>query len=410
VNELLDRFLRYVSIDTQAREGVETYPSSPGQVKLQELLLRELKELGVTDARMDGHSLVTATIPASSGCERAPVICWNAHVDTSPETSGKEVKPIVHRDYAGGDITLPGAADRVIRVSDNPELKELIGRTIITSDGTTLLGADDKSGLAAIMTAAARLIRDPKLPRGPVRILFTCDEEIGRGVDHVDVKALGAVAAYTLDGHGSGSVDSETFSADLATLSVQGVNTHPSEGKGKMVNAVRILSAFIDRMPQRQLSPETTDGRDGFLHPYAIEGGVAAASVRILLRDFETARLAVQADLLRSIAAGLSAEFPAARIQVDVRKQYRNMRDGMEREPRAIPHAVEAMKRVGLTPKLTVIRGGTDGSRLTELGLPTPNLSTGEHNPHAPLEWSCLEEMQTAADVLVALAAVWAGK
>lgn len=411
MESLLDRFLRYVKIDTQAKEDSPTYPSTPGQWDLSRMLVTELKGLGLADVEIDDHCIIMATIPPTKGVAAdTPTTAWVAHVDTSPETSGKDVKPVIHRDYRGGDITLPGDPSKVIRVADNPDLNKLIGKTVITSDGTTLLGADDKAGIAAIMTAAAHLMAHPEIPHGRIRVCFTCDEEIGHGVDHVDLKKLGAVAAYTLDGSGEGDVDSETFSADLAIVTVHGVNTHPSEGKGRMVNAVRILSDFISRMPWQALSPETTDGRDGFMHPYVIDGGVAKASCRILLRDFVTAKLAEEADLLRSIAASLQREHPRARIEIDVRKQYRNMGDGLAKEPRAVAYAEQAMKRAGLTPNHTIIRGGTDGSRLTELGLPTPNLSTGEHNPHAPLEWTCVEQMQKAADVLVALAQVWAGK
>jgi tripeptide aminopeptidase len=407
MDALLDRFLRYVQVDTQAREGADTYPSSPGQLELGRMLLGELKELGLSDAAMDEHGIVMATVPATDG-GKAPTIAWNAHVDTSPETSGKGVKPQVIRDYQGGDITLKGDPSKVIRVSDSPELKEMIGHTLITTDGTTLLGGDDKAGVSIIMTAVEHLTKNPDIRHGPIRVVFTCDEEIGRGVEHLDIRKVNATAAYTLDGGGQGAIDGETFSADMALITVDGVNTHPSEGKDRMVNAIRILSAFIDRLPQRWMSPETTDGRDGFMHPYGIEGGVAKASAKVLLRDFETPGLAVQADILRSIAMSLLAEFPRAKIDVTVKKQYRNMRDGMEKEPRAIPNAQEAMKRVGIEPRLEIIRGGTDGSRMTELGLPCPNLSSGQHNLHSPIEWANLNEMQAAVKVLIELAKVWA--
>ncbi|MEE8168993.1 MAG: peptidase T [Phycisphaerae bacterium] len=412
MERLLERFCRYVKIDTEAREGADTYPSSPGQLELARMLLAELRELGLADAAMDEHGIVIATVPASAGCPpETPTIAWNAHVDTSPETSGRGVKPIVHRDYQGGDITLPGDASKVIREAESPELKTMIGRTLITSDGTTLLGADDKAGVAIIMSAAEHLLKHADIVHGPIRVVFTCDEEIGRGVDFLDIKKVGAVAAYTLDGGDQGIIDAETFSADLATITVTGVNTHPSEAKAKrMVNAIRILAEFITRLPRKELSPETTDGRDGFLHPYGIGGGVASASVKVLLRDFETPRLADEAELLRSIAAALGKDYPRASIDVAIKKQYRNMRDGMEKEPRAIPFAEDAMRRCGLEPKRDIIRGGTDGSRMTELGLPCPNLSSGQHNLHSPLEWACLDQMAKARDVLVALAQVWAGQ
>jgi len=404
MDTLLDRFIRYVKIDTQADEHSGTYPSTAKQKDLSRLLADECRAMGLADATMDEYGIVLATIPATAP---APTIAWVAHVDTSPETSGTNVKPIVHRSYRGGDITLPGDPSKVIRVAENPTLKELIGATIVTSDGTTLLGADDKAGIAAIMTAAAHLLAHPEIKHGPIRLCFTCDEEIGHGVDKLDLAKLGAICAYTLDGDGSGCVDSETFSADLAIVTVHGVNTHPSVGKNAMVNAVRILGTFLARMPWDRLSPETTDGRDGFLHPYQIEGGVAKASARIILRDFETARLADHAALLESIAQPLREAHPKARIEIQIVQQYRNMRDGLTQEPRALAKALEAIQAAGMTPKQTIIRGGTDGSRLTELGLPTPNLATGEHNPHSPLEWTSVEEMQKAADVLVHLAAAW---
>lgn len=408
MSSLLERFCRYVKIDSQADEAAATYPSSPGQLVLSRMLAEELRAMGIKDAEADARGIVMGTVPATAGV-KAPAIAWVAHVDTSPETSGKDVKPQVHRNYDGKDITLPGDRTRVIRVADNPELNDLHGKTIITTDGTTLLGADDKAGVAVIMEAAAHLMAHPEVPHGPVRVCFTCDEEIGHGVDHVDLKKLGAVCAYTLDGSGQGEIDVETFSADLALITVTGVNIHPSIGKGRMVNAVRLAGMFLDRLPQRVLSPETTDGRDGFLHPYKIEGGVAEVTIRVLLRDFDTAKLAEKAELLRGVARLLEAEYPQAKIAVNVTPQYRNMADGLPKEPRAVPMAQEAMRRAGLQPKTTIVRGGTDGSRLTEMGLPTPNLSTGEHNPHSPLEWTCLEEMDTAVRVLVELARVWAG-
>jgi tripeptide aminopeptidase len=406
MERLLDRFCRYVRIDTQADENAGTYPSSPGQLELGRLLLGELREMGLRDAAQDEHGIVTATVPATSR-RAAPTIAWIAHLDTSPETSGRGVKPIVHRNYDGRDLVLPSDPTKVIRVSDNPELEKLKGCTLVTTDGTTLLGADDKAGLAVIMEAAAHLAAHPELPHGPVRLCFTCDEEIGHGVDHLDLKKLGAHVGYTLDGGGVGEIDNETFSADLAVVTVRGINIHPSIGKGRMVNAVRLAGALLARLPWQALAPETTEGREGFLHPYRIEGGVAEASLRILLRDFDTARLAEHAALLRQAAALVQAEHPRARIDVQVTPQYRNMAEGLAKEPRAVAFAEEAMRRVGLEPRRTIVRGGTDGSRLTELGLPTPNLSTGEHNLHSPLEWTCLEEMQTAVRVLVELAKVW---
>jgi tripeptide aminopeptidase len=406
MESLLDRFCRYVRIDTQADESARSYPSSRGQLELGRLLTAELQAMGLRDAAQDEHGIVLATVPATRQ-PHGPAIAWIAHLDTSPETSGHGVKPIVHRNYAGGDIVLPAESSKVIRVSANPELAQLHGKTLVTTDGTTLLGADDKAGVAIIMEAAAHLAAHPEIAHGPVRICFTCDEEIGRGVDHVDLSKLGAQVGYTLDGGGAGEIDMETFSADLALVTITGVNIHPSIGKGRMVNAVRIAGAFLDRLPWLTLSPETTADRDGFLHPYRIEGGVAEATLRILLRDFDTPKLAEQARLLENIARVLQAEHPTASINVRVAPQYRNMAQGLAKEPRAVRFAEEAMERVGLQPRRTIVRGGTDGSRLTELGLPTPNLSCGEHNLHSPLEWTCLEEMAIAVRVLVELAQIW---
>jgi tripeptide aminopeptidase len=404
---LLDRFCRYVRIDTRADEQATTYPSSSGQLVLGKLLVEELRGLGLRDAVQDEHGIVTATVPATAK-RPAPTVAWLAHMDTSPETTGTNVKPVVHRNYAGGDIVLPGDPTKVLRPAEFPELNSVVGKTIITTDGTTLLGADNKAGIAVITETAEYLLAHPEVAHGPVRICFTCDEEIGRGVDHVDLKKLGAVVGYTLDGMGQGEIEGETFSADKATVTVTGVNIHPSIAKGKMVNAIRLAGLFLDRLPRAALAPEVTEGRDGFIHPYGIEGGVGQAVLRLLLRDFDTPKLAEQADLLRAIARQLTTEHPAAKVEVEVVKQYRNMADGILKEPRAMAYAIEAMRRAGLEPRILSIRGGTDGSRLTELGLPTPNLSTAEHNPHSPLEWTCLEEMETAVKVLVELAQVWA--
>ncbi|HEV3084730.1 MAG TPA: peptidase T [Gemmataceae bacterium] len=407
MDSLLKRFCRYVQVDTQADERATSYPSSPGQLELGKIVLDELKAIGLKDAMQDEHGIVWVSLPATLK-KPAPTIAWIAHFDTSPETSGHKVKPIVHRNYDGGDITLPGDMGKILRAADNPELAAVQGKTLITSDGTTLLGADDKAGLAVIMETAAYLTAHPEIPHGPIRLCFTCDEEVGHGVDHVDLKKLDAHVGYTLDGGGVGEIDVETFSADLAVVTIQGINIHPSIARGKMVNAVRLAGTFLERLPRQTLAPETTADREGFLHPYRLESGVAEATLRILLRDFDTARLADKANYLRAVAQTLTAEYPRAHIDIKITPQYRNMADGLAKEPRAASFAEEAMRRVGLQPKRTIVRGGTDGSRLTELGLPTPNLSTGEHNLHSPLEWTCLEEMATAMKVLIELAQVWA--
>lgn len=404
MDQLLDCFLRYVRIDTQSDESSPSYPSTAKQLTLSRLLAEECRALGLADVSCDEYGIVLATVP---GTKSAPTIAWIAHVDTSPEYSAEKVSPIVHQNYQGTDIPLPGDATKVIRFADTPELKQCLGHTLITTDGTTLLGSDDKAGIAIIMTAAAELIRRKDVAHGPIRLCFTCDEEIGRGTDKLDLNKLNSTCAYTLDGGGQGEINAETFSADQAIIRVVGVNIHPSIGKGVMVNAIRILSEFLSRLPKSRLSPETTDDRQGFLHPYHIEGGVAEASAKLILRDFETPALADQAKLLESIAVALRAEFPSAQIHVDIRRQYRNLRDGLAKELRAVPKAEAAMRAIGIEPTYGIIRGGTDGSLLTEKGLPTPNLSSGQHNIHSPLEWASLNEMETAVRVLVQLAAEW---
>lgn len=404
---LLERFLRYVRIDTTAVEDVDRYPSSQGQWELGALLVKELTACGIEDAAQDEHGLITATIPANDD-GAAPTIAFNAHLDTSPETTGRNVQPQVIESYQGGDIRLPGDATKVIRCDDNPELAELLGCTLVTTDGTTLLGGDDKAGIAAIMELAETLFEYPDVRHGTIKILFTCDEEIGRGVDYVDVPALQATAAYTLDGPGANFIDMETFSADLATVTARGVNIHPSIGKDRMVNAVRAAAEFVARMPRVTRSPESTDGRQGFQHPYRIEGGVAETSIHVLLRDFETEALENYAAELRDIAEQVEAEIPGCRMSVQVRPQYRNMREGLDQEPRAVEYARLAHEQLGRQPQLTIIRGGTDGSQLTAKGLPTPNLSVGQHNPHSPLEWACLDEIVLATSLLVELVQVWA--
>jgi tripeptide aminopeptidase len=406
MESLLERFCRYARINTQADEKATSYPSSPGQWELARMLHAELQAFGLKDATIDDHAIVMATVPATIET-RAPTIAWIAHVDTSPETTGNNVRPVVHRNYQGGDTVLPGDPSKVIRVADSPELLALKGATLVTTDGMTLLGSDDKSGVAVIMEAVHYLLHHPEVRHGPIRICFTCDEEIGHGVDHLALDKLGAVVGYTLDGGGVGEIDVETFSADLAVVTLTGVNVHPGIARGRMVNAVRLAGRFLDHLPRLTLTPETTEDRAGFLHPYRIEGGAAEVTLRVLLRDFDTALLTEKAALLRRIGDIIQAEYPQARVDVQVTPQYRNMALGLARDPRAVAFAEEAMRRAGITPRKTIVRGGTDGSRLTEMGLPTPNLSTGEHNLHSPLEWTCLEEMATAVRVLVELAQVW---
>jgi tripeptide aminopeptidase len=403
---LLERFVRYARVGTEAVEGAATYPSSPGQLELGRMLVKELREIGLADAAQSEHGIVTATVPGSVA--GAPMVAFFAHLDTSPETTGHGVNPIVHTNYDGRDLVLAGDLSKVLRPADCPELLTCVGKTLITTDGTTLLGGDNKAGVAVIMEAAAFLAAHPEIPHGPIKVCFTCDEEIGHGVDHIDLAAIGAAVGYTLDGAGEGVIENETFSADKAVVTITGVNIHPAIARGKMVNAVRLAGMFLERLPRLLLTPETTDGRDGFLHPYQLEGGVARATIGLLLRDFETAKLSEQAELLRTVARQLEREYPRVKIEVDVRPQYRNMAEGLAKEPRAVAYAAEAMRAAGLEPRTGSVRGGTDGSQLTAKGLPTPNLSTAEHNIHSPLEWTCLEEMQSAVRVVVELAKRWA--
>jgi len=405
VDNLLERFCRYVKVETTAVEVTDDYPSSPGQLVLGKILVEELKALKLDDVGVDQHGIVMATIPANvSG---APTIAWLAHFDTSPEYSGKDVKPVIHENYDGKDIVLPGDRTKVIKVAETDGLAELKGKTVITTDGTTLLGADDKSGMAVIMTAAEQLMAQPDLKHGPIRIVFTCDEEVGRGCAKIDIKNIDAVCAYTLDGEAEGMLENETFSADLAVVRIQGRNIHPGLAKDKMINAIRLAGLFLSRLPMDRLAPEVTSEREPFVHPYVLEGGVDQASIRVLLRSFDTADLEGQAKLIRDVAASVTQEYPKATIDIEIKKQYRNMAEGLGKEPRAVELAAEAMRAAGIEPQLESIRGGTDGSRLTEMGLPTPNLSTGMHNFHSPLEFACLEQMHTAVKVLVELAQTW---
>lgn len=402
---ILERFCRYASIDTQSCEDATCYPSTPTQTEFNKALKLELQEIGFSDIVLDEYGILTATIPATK--PGLPVMAWLAHVDTSPETSGNGVKPQVYHNYQGQDLPYAGAPGKVLSAAEFPELKQVIGHTLITSDGSTLLGTDCKAGLTSIVEAAEHILKNP-MPHGEIRLVFSVDEEVGAGTLHMSPDRIKADVGYTLDGGGLGCLDSETFSADLATVVIEGVNTHPAHGKGQMVNAIRIGSQLIARLPQVTLSPETSDKRQGFLHPYSFEGSVAHTEIKIILRDFETAALKDYADLLESLAVSLRAENPRASITVNVRKQYRNMRDGLVKEPRALPYAAEAMRQAGIEPKQTIIRGGTDGSGLTEMGLPTPNLSSAQHNIHSPYEWTTVEEMAKTTEILINLAKLWA--
>ena len=404
MDTLLDRFLRYVKVETTAVEDSKTYPSSACQLELGKILAQELRDLKVADARQDEFGIVLGTIPGNVA--GAPAIAWVSHVDTSPEYTAKNVKPVVHKNYDGRDIQLTGDKSKIIKVSETEGMSLLKGKTLITTDGTTLLGADDKSGVAVIMTATAHLMAHPEIQHGPIRIIFTCDEEVGHGTDKLDLKKIDAACAYTLDGDGEAGIENETWSADLATVTITGKNIHPGFAKGRMINAIRLAAEFVARTP-KELSPETTEGRVGFLHPYVIDGGVPEVRVKVLLRSFVTSELQEQAEVLRTIGRTITTAFPGAAIKVDVTEQYRNMLEYLSKEPRATKLAEEAIHRIGLKPQYKSIRGGTDGSKLSEKGLPTPNLSVGMHNFHSPLEFAVLEQMESAVKVLVELAQLW---
>jgi tripeptide aminopeptidase len=397
----LDRFLRYVQIDTRADDSSTTSPSTPGQRVLMELLASELRALGLDDVAVDANGYLMATVPATSTDRGIPVIGFVAHVDTSPEMSGADVKPIVHRNYDGREIVLPDDPSAILRRADNPALAERIGDDIVTASGTTLLGADDKAGVAEIMAAVEYLTRHPDIPHGTVRIGFTPDEEIGRGADHFDVQRFGAAYAYTLDGGSRGELEYESFSADLFTATFKGFNTHPGYAKGRMVNSIRVASDFIASLPRKEMTPETTDGYDGYVHPYDLQASVDRTTVKVLIRDFLTGELGTKRALLEHLAWEAASAHAGCTVETTITEQYRNMREVLDRHPEVIDRAREAMRRIGLTPVERPIRGGTDGSRLSFMGLPTPNLFAGEHNFHSRLEWVSAQDMDKAVALIV---------
>ena len=406
-DSVLDRFVRYVKFDTRADERSTTYPSTPGQLVLLRELANELTALGLSDVTMDEHGYVMATIPATSVKPNLPVIGLIAHVDTSPEMSGTDVRPLVHPRYDGRDLVLPDDPTAVIRLADNPDLQEQMGHDIVTASGSTLLGADDKAGVAAIVSAAAYLMAHPEIPHGPVRVAFTPDEEVGRGTLHFDVEKFGALCAYTLDGGSRGEVESESFSADAMTLTFIGFNTHPGYAKGRMVNAIKVAATFIASLPADGLSPETTDGHEGFVHPNTVTAGVERTSVRFIVRDFSTDGLREKEQLLEQLARRATAAHQGSRVEIAVEEQYRNMKEILDGHPAIVENACEAVRRAGLEVRSRAIRGGTDGSKLSFMGLPTPNLFAGEHNFHSRLEWVSVQDMEKAVETIVHLCRVW---
>jgi len=405
-HDVTARFLRYVVIDTQSDPASPTCPSTEKQKNLGNLLARELRELGITDAHLDEHGYVYGTIPANTD-KTVPVICFCSHMDTSPDCSGENVKPQIVQNYQGGDIMLPGDPAQVIRVRDNPALADQIGNDIVTSDGTTLLGADNKAGVAEIMDAARFLLAHPEIKHGTVKILFTPDEEIGRGVDKVDIKKLGADFGYTIDGETAGHLEDETFSADGATVTITGVSVHPGFAKGKMEHAIKIASRIVERLPQDTCSPETTEDREGFLHPVGINGALEQVTLAFIVRDFTEQGLHEKEALLESIVQDVMKDFPQSTYNIDITQQYRNMKQVIDAHPQVVDYALEAIRRAGLEPIRSSIRGGTDGSRLSFMGLPCPNIFAGEHAFHSRTEWVSVQDMEKAAETIVHLAMIW---
>jgi tripeptide aminopeptidase len=404
-DDAAERFLRYVRIDTQSEEDSESYPSTAKQLDLLRLLADELRALGLDDVSLDASGYVTATLPATVAHD-VPTIAFFAHVDTAREVSGANVDPHRFR-YDGGDIAL-GSSGSTLRPAESPELQHHVGHELITTDGTTLLGADDKAGIAEIMAAVGYLAANPDLPHGTVKVAFNPDEEIGRGVIHFPVDTFGAVAAYTVDGSTAGEVQTETFSGAQVRMHVKGRAIHPGWAKDELVNAVKLAAAVIEKLPKGRLSPETTSEREGFIHPIVVSGDSSAVELRFIVRDFENDVLDANVELLRAIAAEVAATDPRCSIEVESFIQYRNMRDTLEQHPEIVANLEEAVRRTGLEPRKTAIRGGTDGSALTEMGLPTPNIFTGGHDAHSEREWICVEDMGFAAATIVELAKVWA--
>ena len=401
----LDRFLRYVTIDTQSDPRSSAQPSTEKQKDLGRLLVEELLELGLADAHMDEHGNVYATVPANTD-KQVPVICFCSHMDTAPDFTGTGVKPQIVKGYNGGDITLKGDTRQVIRLSENPELANQIGNDIVTSDGTTLLGADDKAGIAEIIAAAQILLENPEIRHGAVKLLFTTDEEIGRGVDKVDFEKLGADFAYTLDGSTAGTIETETFSADRVDITVTGVAIHPGFAFGKMENAIKIAAEIVARLPKDQ-GPETTQDMQGFVHPTDISGAMEKATISLIVRDFADTGLAEKEEMLEGIVRDVLRAYPGSSYTFTTTEQYRNMKVVLDRHPEIVDHLMEAVRRVGLEPKQGSVRGGTDGSRLSHMGLPCPNIFTGGHAFHSPLEWISSQDMEKAVATIVELAKVW---
>ena len=406
-DNIADRFMRYVKIDTQSDPTSTAHPTTEKQKDLSKLLLKELFGMGITNASTDEFGYVYATIPSNSDKKNIPVICFCAHVDTAPDCSGTNVKPILHRYYDGSDIVLPDDTTQVLRMSDSPYLKHHINSGIITTSGNTLLGADDKSGVAAIMEATLFFIQNPAVKHGDIKILFTPDEEVGQGTAKVDMQKLGADFGYTLDGGDAGSLEDETFSADGAVITIHGVITHPGYAKNKLVNALKVAAAVLGALPKNEWSPETTEKRAGFIHPTAVNGIAEKATIQFIVRDFTLAGLQQHHERLKKIAEETVAKFPGAVMEYAVQEQYRNMKEVLDTCPQVAAYAGEAIERAGLTIKKESIRGGTDGSRFSYIGMPCPNIFTGMQNIHSKLEWIGTKDMAKAAETIVHVAMIW---
>lgn len=405
----VDRFLGYVQVDTQSDPLSETFPSTEKQKELAKILVDELLHMGVKDAHMDEYGYVFGTIESNTD-KNVPVICFCSHMDTSPDCSGKNVKPVIHKNYSGGNIQLPGDPNEVLTPEVHAELRNQIGNDIITSDGTTLLGADNKAGVAEIMDAANYLLKHPEVKHGKIRILFTPDEEVGRGVEKLDMAKLGAQFGYTMDGDKAGCVEEETFSADSVTIKINGVITHPGSAYGKMENAIKIAGDIIAALPKDTLSPETTKGQEGFIHPVSVKGGAESAEIKFIIRDFITSKLAEKETLLKNITGSVLSRYTNSSYDFKIEESYRNMKEVIEKVPFVTEYALEAVKRAGLKPFKKSVRGGTDGSRLSFMGMPCPNVFAGEHGIHSKQEWCSVQDMQKAVETIVHLCTIWEEK
>ena len=402
-----DRFVKYVQIDTTADPISPSFPSSEKQKDLARVLVQELLEIGIKDAEMDEWGYVYATIESNSDNEKAPTLCFCAHMDTAPDCSGTNVKPIIHRNYDGNPITLPDDTTQIITTEKHGYLKSKIGDDLITASGLTLLGADDKAGVAIIMDFAHYITNNPQVKHGKIRILFTPDEEVGRGVEHLDMERLNADFGYTLDGGTLGSIEDESFSADGVSITIKGISAHPGYAKNKMVNAIKVASEFVAALPKIGWSPETTEKREGFVHPTSITGELESATVNLIVRDHDTSKLAIYEDKLRTILDGVLANYPELEVEFTVKEQYRNMKEILDTVPFVTEYAIEAMKKIGINSEATIIRGGTDGSRLSFMGLPCPNIFTGEMAIHSRHEYVSVQDMQKAIQTMVELVKIW---